>query len=145
MDSSVNPSSLPKNTLSTLRYGGYQTPASKKRPPLAHRPRASQSLQELVRALDHLNQRDATPAGVQGRKGIVHLCKGEVRGTCAKGGGTFFSSRRFGTLVRDVTRRTPGGPQRPRVPSTCQRSLADPTRQRLGVIPTLENGDRAFP
>ena len=53
---------------------------------LALRPRASQSLQELagtlrVRALDHLNQRDATPAGLpvckgQGRKGPVHLCKG---------------------------------------------------------------------
>ena len=42
-------------------------PTRKKCPPLAHRPRASQSLQECflqvrVRALDHLNPRDATPA-----------------------------------------------------------------------------------
>ena len=61
----------------------YQTPASKNRPPLLtgrELPRACKSLQVRVRALDHLNQRDATPAGVQGPR---------PQGTCAfvQGGG----------------------------------------------------------
>ena len=78
----------------------YQTPASKKKKTLAHRPRvflprACQSLQVRVRALDHLNQRDATPVDPV-CKAARELCtcpkvlsKGEVRGTCARGGHFF--------------------------------------------------------
>ena len=54
--------------------------------------RACKSLQVRVRVLDHLDQRDATPAGVQACKAARDLCIC-ARGRCegpVQGGGTCF-------------------------------------------------------